>query len=299
MKLAVGLFTLMLFGAVATSSYLLLKEKGVFQKHYTFYFKTLSASSFTIGMPIRYAGFRIGMIETIELNEDGTVQVAFVVNEENRKWINQDSFFLLQRPLIGSAHIEVYTTPDGEVLKDKTFVEITISDDINTMISKLEPVVNTLINIINSLDTISTKLSSDDSDLFAFLANLKTLSERLAQEPALLTSVTGDKEATQSFINTLHQLSQTAKNANSFTQTLDSSLLKPSSNAIATIQAILDDLHLKLQKLDPLVQNISGLDKEVLVLEQELQSTIKKSNQLRDKIDTLLADDESSEIILP
>jgi phospholipid/cholesterol/gamma-HCH transport system substrate-binding protein len=83
MKFYVGVFVLTLFIVIATFAYLILEEKGTFDKRYTFHFNTSTAEAFNIGMPIKFSGFNIGTIDKIELRDDGSVDMTFSVNEKN------------------------------------------------------------------------------------------------------------------------------------------------------------------------------------------------------------------------
>lgn len=288
MKLTVGIFVITLFIAITGFSYLILKEKGAFENRYSFYFNTQSASSFSVGMPLRFAGFRIGVIDTIALNDDGSVKVTFSVNEENRKWISEHSMLLLQRPLIGSPHIEVYSTPGNKALEDGSAIEIIVSDDINAMVSKLEPVVDKLINIIISIEKITNRLSADDSEVFEIISNLKKFTDTLIKDDALLTTVTGDKQATQSLIRSLESLANIMHTSDLFTAKVDQE-----------IHTILIDLKQKLETLNPLFQSIGGLDRDIIGLKDQVSVTVQKSNQLLDKVDAFMIDKTKEEVKLP
>jgi len=139
MRLAVGLFVLILLSAIFTFLYLLLDEKGTFDKRYSYGFNTDSASSFNVGMPLKYSGFNIGVIDKISLQDDGTVHMIFSVDENNRKWVTKESVLMLKKPLIGSPHIELYSAIDNELLDENSDLTMLLSDDINDMVSKLEP----------------------------------------------------------------------------------------------------------------------------------------------------------------
>lgn len=299
MKLAVGIFVIALFVSIGWFSYLILKEKGTFEKRYSFYFNTQSASSFSIGMPLRFAGFRIGVIDAIALNNDGSVKVEFSVNEENRKWISEYSMLLLQRPLIGSPHIEVYSTVGNKPLENGSHIDIIISDDINTMVSKLEPVVDKLINIITSIDKITSKLSADDSEIFEIVSNIKIFTTNLAKNDALLTTITGDKAATQSLIRSLESLANIMHSTDLITAKVDQDIVQPSSLAIKELHAILTDVKQKLETLDPTVQSIGALDEDLVGLKDQVAVTLQKSNQILDKVDAIMLDETKEEVELP
>lgn len=306
MKIAVGLFILVFFITIFSSSYFLLKEKGVFDTRYNFHFITQSANSFSIGMPLKFSGFDIGTIDTIALNDNGEVKITFSVSEKNKKWLNQHSVLLLQKPLIGSAHIEIYTSTANPPLEENSFVDIIISDDINGMISKLEPVVDRLINIISSIDKITSSLSSEHSDLFLIIKNIKLFTEKLSNDNALLTTITGDKDSTQSLIDSLHTISKVmedvhaiTKDLQNITSNLDKDIVNPASNTVDELNAILKDIKQKLDAVDNTVKSIGSYDTELISIKEQINTGLAKSNQIIDKIDAFLQDETNREVQLP
>ncbi|MGD9717727.1 MAG: MlaD family protein [Sulfurimonadaceae bacterium] len=306
MKIAVGLFVLTFLVTIAFSSFLILREKGTFDKRYSFYFTTQSANSFNVGMPLKFSGFDIGTIDEIALNDDGSVKITFSVAEKNRKWISRYCVLLLQKPLIGSPHIEIYSSIENPPLEEGSHVEIIISDDINGMISKLEPAIDKLINIITSVDAITSKLSSENSDLFATIKNIKLFTDKLSNGDALLTTITGDAQATQSLIEALNKAAaimeethKISKDIQGVTSNLEQDILKPSSGVIQELHAIMKDVKQKLDTLDGTVKSVGSYDTQLLEIKEQISAGLIKSNQLLDKVDALTQDETKTEVPLP
>ena len=166
-NLIILLFVL-LFGVV----YFILKDKGVFEDRYTYHFTAYSAEYFDIGMPLKFSGFNIGVIDDISLKDDGSVYVSFSVNKSNRKWVSEGSVLMSIIPLIGQAHIELYTSLGTPPLKDGWSLEILSSDSINDLIQSLTPVVKKALNILSSVDRITSYLAKEASELMQILKNL-------------------------------------------------------------------------------------------------------------------------------
>jgi ABC-type transporter Mla subunit MlaD len=306
MKLAVGVFVLTLFIAVGTFLYLLLKEKGTFDERYSFNFDTESASSFNVGMPLKYSGFNIGTIDKISLKDDGTVHMVFSVSQDNRKWITKDSVLMLKKPLIGSPHIELYSAIGNEELAPNSTLIILLSDDINDMISKLEPVVDRVISIINNLDKITSYLSSENSDILITLQNIKKFSETLTKNDSLLTTITGDQNSTQSVIDSLNktklimeQLHNISQDINKISSSLDKKILQPTSTTIEDVDKIMKDIKQKLNSIDATIKAVGSYDKDLYELKEEISVGIQKSNKIIDKVDAMMQDEKRSEITLP
>lgn len=306
MKFAVGLFVLTLFIAIGTFLYLLLEEKGTFEKRYSYYFETTSASSFSAGMPLKFSGFNIGVIDDIRLKDDGSVIMRFSVTQEHRKWIAQDSVLMIKKPLIGSAHIELYSAIGNEPLEEGSQLMLLMSDDINDMVTKLEPAVDNAIKIIDNIQNITAALAAKDSPLFKTLHNVEHISAKLANDDSLLTSALGDKEATKSIITSLHSLKNIMQDINSITtqvntitSTLNTKLIDPSSHALGELGIMLEDINQKLKALDSTVRSVGEFDDELIEIKEQISVGLEKSNQMMSKLDAILQDSSKSEVILP
>jgi len=299
MKFAVGAFVLVLIATIVASLFFLIKEKGTFEKRYSYHFNTDSASSFNVGMPLKLSGFNIGVIDNIELNDDGTVFMTFSVDSKNRKWVAQGSVLMIKKPLIGSPFIEFYSAIGNDVLDEGSTLSILMSDDINDMISKLEPVVNRIINIINSVDKITSNISKDDSALMMSLKNIEKFSANLAESDSLMTALTGDEKSTQNFINSLEQTLDILKEANNITSKLDNDIVAPASSAIKELNEIMLDVKNKLEVINGTVNAIGGYEKDLAGLGEQISAGIEKSNQIIDKVDSVIQGNHNKEVTLP
>lgn len=321
MRFAVGLFVIILSVAILFFIFAVLKQKGTFEKRYSYHFTTKSASSFSVGMPLKFSGFKIGVIDDISLTNDGSVFMTFSVTKENQKWISQNSVLIIKKPLIGSPHIEVHSAIGNPPLKPGSSLEILISDDINDMIARLEPTVQRIINIIDSLDSIASRVAKEDSDLFLTLKNIRIFSEKLSKNDSLLTTITGEQTSTKSLVSTLdstaktmqeiHQISQKANNligsldkkiidpSSDAIKDLDSKIIEPSSDVVKKLDAIMKDVKQKLKTLDASIKVLGGYDKELLNIKEQVSVGIQKSNQIMDKVDSLMQDKQDSEVQLP
>ncbi len=306
MRFAVGLFVLTLLIAIITFLYLLLDEKGTFNKRYSYGFNTESASSFNVGMPLKYSGFNIGVIDKISLQDDGTVHMIFSIDEDNRKWVTKDSILMLKKPLIGSPHIELYSAIDNELLKEGSTLTILLSDDINDMVSKLEPAVDRIISVIKNIDIITSYLSNSDSDILLTLKNIRKFSDNLTKSDSLLTTITGDENSTKNIISSLNktkqimqELHKISMDISKITSSLDSDIMKPTSSSLKELDTIMKDIKQKLKTLDGTVKAVGSYDNDLYDLKEQVSVGIQKSNQIIDKVDSLLQDEKESEITLP
>lgn len=306
MNFSVGLFMLSLLLVLLTFTFFLLEEKGTFEKRNSYHFSTQSAESFSVGMPLKFSGFNVGVIDKIVLKEDGSVFMTFSIRKEYTKWITQGSVLMLIKPLLGLPQINLYTALDTSLLKDGDSIPIFISDNINDLIVKLQPVVSKSLNVLNNVDTITAELASENSKLKKILENMSIFSERLIKNKSLLTSVTGDKTSTENVIKSLNETTLILKDVkkitsdiSTITKTLNQDIIIPSSSTIKEMELIMKDIKNKLQTIDATVKAVGTYDKDLIELKKQITSGVQKSNQIMDKIDSMMQNESNSNIELP
>jgi phospholipid/cholesterol/gamma-HCH transport system substrate-binding protein len=299
MKLAVGIFVIVLSLLFASLTYVILKEKGVFEKKVTFSAYTISAESLSIGMPVLYSGFEIGSIRNIELTERGQVHVVFEIMKEHSKWIRRNTVLQLEKPLIGSATINVLTSLKHPPLEPGSTLAVVVQDDINDIIMKIEPVVSNLQNIVASINTITEKIASEEGDFFLTLANLQRYSDKMVKDDALLTTLTGDTGTTESFKSTLKEVEHTAIELGSMARELHSNVVTPSSDTLKQLDAILADIAKKLETIEGTIKAIGSYDTDLIELKGDIRTGIQRTNNLLNRVNSMLGEPQPKEAPLP
>ena len=306
MKLAVGIFVIILFSVLGVFFYMILKEKGAFEKRYSYSFYSDSAAPFKVGMPLQYSGFDIGTIDDIELTDEGNVHMIFSVAKENSKWVCEYSMLLLVKPLIGSPHIEILTTVGNTPLQPESTLELLESDDINDMITKLQPAITKMIKIIDNVERLTSKLSNEDGELAHTMKNIETLTSRMAENRSLLTTITGDQNSTDALVASLNetkatmtQIHEISKQIDRIVGEMDNTLISPSNEVLQNINIIMKDIQQKLRAIDGTVKAVGGYDKDLTTIKEQIELSLDKTNKVMDKVDALMQDKKKSEVTLP
>jgi len=306
MKLTVGLFVIILFVTVFTFLFLLFKEKGLFENRHTYHFQTRTAEFFHVGMPLKLSGFTIGAIDTISLEDDGSVSMSFSITQSKRKWITKGSVLMIMKPLIGSSHIEVFTSLDTPVLENGSSLMIISNDSINDLIMKVQPIIKKSLHILDNVEKITSYLASEDSELKHILQNMEKLSAKLANDDSLLTSVTGDKTSARNVVKSLDEttkiltdIKKITQDINTITSSLNQTIINPASSSISELELIMKDVKQKLDALDGTVKTIGTYDKDLGELKNQISVGIQKSNQIIDKVDAIMSEEKDVEVQLP
>ena len=299
MRLYVGIFITIFLVSLSLLFYIIMQKKGYFDKHVNFFFRTKDASSFFVGMPINFSGFEIGSITSLTLTPKGDVKINFRVKESNHKWICEDTLLMLEKPLIGSPNIKVMTSLGYSELPKGRELKIIIRDDINDIIINLQPILNEVEHIIHSINTITTSLSSKDGALEKTLLNIEHLTSKLSDNRALLTALTGDSNSTLALNNSLKKTEDIFQNIQLLLQNIQKLILLPAGKSMTGVNDIIKDIQKKLNTLDGVVNTVGSYDKDLLALKKELRINLDKTDQLLEKINTLLMDKSQKEITLP
>ncbi len=302
-KFKVGFFVLFLLINLSGVVYYILVKKGTFDKRYNYSFTTFSADSFTVGMPVKVSGFAIGRVDTIELLDNGNVKFIFSVDKENRKWICEESLLMIRKPLLGSPHIILYSAIGNPILKTGATLNVIVSNDINDLVLSLEPIVKKIGNIVNSVDKITTYLSKDNSELMKIIKNIEEFTTSLAKDKSLLTSLTGDKKATDSFIKTMnklpHLINNFSKLSSDLNEDLNKDILPLVSQLIKELNVIAKDIESKLKSLDGVVNSVGSSDKDIVNIKEQIKTGLSKTTQIIEKVDNLFQNKKNEKVVLP
>lgn len=277
-ELKVGLFivitSLLIVAAVGYLAY----SKGYFTREYTFTLSSKTGEDITEGMPVLFSGFKIGRVETVELNDQGLLLIKIKVPEQHKKWIRSNSTFSLYKPLIGTPRLIVTTENlSSPAVSPKTIPEITIINDINETIKKVQPTLAKLDNIVTNIEKITANL---------------------AKKETLIEMATGHPESAKSVDESLKKVKDILVKTDEQLYGVDGTL--------PLIRKILKDIIMKLEKLNTAVDNVvkisadaSESTKELKLLRAEIDSTINSINTLLNSLDKILPSKKEPEIKLP
>lgn len=291
-KIAVGIFVILFTLLFAGLTYMILLKKGVFDEKTAFNAYTKSAEIIYVGMPIRYSGFEIGSITDITLTDGGIVHIAFSINNQHLKWVRRTTVLQLEKPLLGSPTINLLTSLDAPQAEPDATLVFIVRDDINAMIQRFEPVVKNLQNIAEALEILLGELASEKHVLFNTLKNMEVFSGRLVQERAMLTSLTGDDNATVTVTETIREL-------NAMVKELHANVVTPSGERMEQIRAILLDVQTKLRTLDGTVNAVGGYEEELIKLRGDVRTGMEKTNRLLDRVNTMMGEAKPESAVLP
>jgi phospholipid/cholesterol/gamma-HCH transport system substrate-binding protein len=307
-----GLFIIVTTLLIITSIGYVAYRKGVFSKVYTYTLSSNTAENLTEGMPVVFWGFNIGQVSSMELTNKG-VLIRIKIPERNNRVIRANSKFVLDKPLLGSSRIIVTTDNlNDPPLSPKVFPEITVSNDINELIKKVEPIAAKLDRIADSVATITANLADPRGEVNRILKNVETVTAHFSQKESLLEMAVGTKDSVKSIqdiLGNIHGLTVSLdgilKQVNTLAGKSDEEIYGR-DGVFPLVRNILRDLLAKLAKIDTTLDNINKVSfeavdstKDLKLLRNNLDETVAAVSVLIDDLDRLIPFKTEAEIKLP
>jgi phospholipid/cholesterol/gamma-HCH transport system substrate-binding protein len=263
-------------------------------------------------MDVNFSGFPIGRVNRISLADDGRARIEIVVPLKDARWLRTSSIFTLERGLVGSAKIRVFTAnlqdpplPDGA---ERTVLRGDTSEEIPRMVATLRGVLENI-----------ERVTSSDGSLQASLANVRTMTEKLAGRHGVLGAVLGSDDEAKKVVAAIERANALLISLGGVTRRLDGVLSKTdqrvygegglmdgTQRAVAQANAILGEVRESLKKLDRVLadaEKISGNAKaatsDLAALRAEVDASLRKVSAILDEINRKWPFERNTDIKLP
>jgi phospholipid/cholesterol/gamma-HCH transport system substrate-binding protein len=197
----VGIFVFCTMLIIVLALFYLAGQKGFFSRVHTFTLSSKTGDGFAVGMPVVFSGFDIGRVHALELDDKGAVLIKIRIPDKHAKWIRQDSFFVLYRPLIGAARIVVNTDHlESPPLAEDKVAEVFVVNDINDAIEKIQPLLETIERLSRRIDSMAAKT---DEQVFGQEGALPQINK-------ILKDAAGKLEKLETTVDNLNKISKDA-----------------------------------------------------------------------------------------
>ena len=169
-----GWVLLLLPAALAALLLVSAYNNGAFERKQGYLLLAPSAENIKAGTPLEFAGFPIGSVAAVRLDNSGLAEISLNVAERNARWLRSDSLFVLQQPLLGSAKIEVQS-PDlrSPALPAGATRRLQSHNAMEALQAQLKP-------ILADLKTLSAALTDPAGPLLQTLAHVEKISGSMA-----------------------------------------------------------------------------------------------------------------------
>ena len=295
----VGLFVIVTSVLIFASILYLAYSKGFFTREFIYTLSSKSGEDLTEGMPVLLSGYKIGRVESLELNDQGILLIKIRIPEQHAKWIRTNSIFSLYKPLIGSARLIITTENlNSPPLEHKSIPEIVMVNDINETIKKVQPTLAKIDKVVTHVERITANLADPKGNVNKILSNTENITGNLAKKATLIEMAVGTPDSAKSVDESLKKIRDI------LVKTDDQ--LYGNDGALPLVRNILKDIIAKLGKINTALDNVvkisadaSDSTKDLKVLRAEIDSAVISIDKLVNDIDKLLPSKKEPEIKLP
>jgi len=155
-------------------------KQGAFAKTTQLYFFAKTAYGMSKGMAVKFSGFRIGSVEEVSLEPNGSVKVRMVIGNAYTHFISKDSKARLGKEgLIGASIIEIEPGESGaRQVADNDVLAFARLRDFNDLAQDL---VNQIQPILTDVKMITEFINDPDNDLRQTIKNVNRASAALVE----------------------------------------------------------------------------------------------------------------------
>ena len=185
-ELKVALLIIVMVILMLGSLVYVMYARGVFESTQRVVLIADDSEGVIVGMDLTFSGFPIGRVQRVELSDEGKARIIIEVAREDAKWLRTSSVFTMERSMLGSTHLHVYSgvladppLPDGAVRAVL----------IGNAAAEIPQLVNTVRGLVENLQN----MTKPDSSLNMSLANLQTVTQNLTGPYGALSVVLGSE----------------------------------------------------------------------------------------------------------
>ena len=251
--------------------------RGVFESTQRVVLIADDSEGVIVGMDLTFSGFPIGRVQRVELSDEGKARIIIEVAREDTKWLRTSSVFTMERSMVGSTHLHVYSgvladppLPDGAVRA------VLIGD----ATAEIPQLVNTVRGLVENLQN----MTKPDSSLNMSLGNLQTVTQNLTGPYGALSVVLGSEAHAKKVISTLDE----------------------SKTAMIQVNTILGEVRTSLKGVDAVLveaqavgANARVATTDLAALREQVEMNLRKVDHLVDEINRKWPLARDTELKLP
>jgi phospholipid/cholesterol/gamma-HCH transport system substrate-binding protein len=283
---------------IVASALFLLRARGVFEPKQHLVLVADNATGVTAGMDLTFAGFPIGTVKKVSLNEHGQVQIEIDVTKKDAKWLRTSSVFTLVKGLFGAPQLSAYSgvltdppLPDGA---QRPVLRGDFNEEIGRVIGSAKEVLDNL-----------NQMTASNSDLNRSIGNVQVFTQKLRGRQGALHAVFGNEQDAQKLVDAIQrasaamaQIQALARHGDQLVSHADTRVFGP--NGIATdaqasvrqLQALLTDARGSLQRVDAVLKDAQGITGNVRAattdlgaLRSQVEADLHKVEDMIDNLD--------------
>lgn len=176
----IAIFILLAATGMALALFWTGEKKGAFTAKSPIYFVADSGEGLSVGMPVKFSGFKIGKLSSLTLDEQGLVQVEVSIETKYLNLIRQDAVMSLRKEgVIGDGVLEISQGAKDKLAKNKPALAAGGKVRFERASGLEQAVVDMKDRILPILDDLHQTIHDPDGDVRQTLKNLHELSKEM------------------------------------------------------------------------------------------------------------------------
>jgi phospholipid/cholesterol/gamma-HCH transport system substrate-binding protein len=290
---------LLLMGALIVAFVMyVMYARGVFEPTQRLILETDNSEGVAPGSDLSFAGFPIGRVSQVELAPDGKVRILVDVPRKDAKWLRVSSVFTLERSLVGETRLRAYsgvlTDPPLPPGSSRTVLRGDVTEQIPRMVASARELLENLVT-----------MTASGSHIDATLANVDTVTGRMAGRYGVLGGALGGDEEAKRLMQTLDRVNVILAKADQRVFGKQG-VMDDTQDAIRQLNGVLSDARATLQKVDTVLveaqgvaANARGATNDLGTLRGEVEASLRKVNRLVEELNRKWPFAHQTEIKLP
>lgn len=289
-----------------------LHGRGAFEATQRLVLMAEDGAGISVGMDLTYAGFPVGRVQRIELDEGGKARIEIEVPRKDAKWLRASSVFTLERNLVGGARLRAFTgnledkpLPDGAV---RPVLRGDATEELPAIVASVKRLVANL-----------ERITAEDGHLDTTLANVRGLTTRAAGPKGALGVALGSDENAAKAVAALDRANALLASLDKLVARLDATVAKADDRVlgeggladeakatVVQLKGAVTDARESLKKLDALLAdaqkvgaNAKAATQDLDVLRAEVDASLRKLNALVDDLNRRWPFAREKEVKLP
>jgi phospholipid/cholesterol/gamma-HCH transport system substrate-binding protein len=311
-ELKAGLLLLLVAALVTGFVLYVLYARGAFEDTQKLVLIAEDSEGIAVGANLTFSGFPVGRVQRIELARNGKAKIEVEIPLRDLHWLRSTTIFTLERGLVGGARLRAFTgnldDPPLPPNAERAVLRGDATEQLPVLLARMRQV----------LDHVE-RITADDSDLNASLANLRTITSRMTGRYGALGGLLGGDEHAKKVIDALDRsnalLASLGGVSAKLGRTLDKAdqrvfgaggVMDGTEQAIAQLNATLGDARESLKKADAVLAeaqkvgaNTAAATEDLAALRAEIDANVRKLGSLIDEVNRKWPFKRDTEIRLP
>lgn len=271
-----------------------LYARGAFEETQRLVLVVDDADGVRVGMDLTFSGFPIGRVRRIELAAEGAAHIVIDVPRRDAHWLRTSSVFVLTRNLLGGTSLKAYSgvlddppLPDGAVRR-------VLVGDATAEIPRLVADARELLQRLSALVAPQAPLATS-------LANVQAVTEKMQGPRGVLGALLGNEADARKLVEALQRANALLADADRLVRNADAQLFGAQgvvpqgreavarlAEALAAARTTLAGADALLAEAQAVARNARVATDDLDILRGEVEASLRRAQQLIERIDRLL-----------